>query len=479
MNVFGIIDNSAKSWPHRPAIIDQYGSLDYQQLCQRVNELRNQLLKLGVRQGQGIAVMGESSRAFIISAFAALGCGATVLPVSPKLKQAEVESLLEVTALHALLYDGSGTYRLEDTSSRVAIRNAQSMQFAWTQADVNRPFVEIVPNAAFVRFTSGTTGKSKGVVLSHKTVLERISAANKGLELSCNDAVLWVLPMAFHFFVSIVLYLRYGVSIIICPDHFAETMLALANTHSATFLYAAPLHYRLLAANTSGVQFATLRRAISTSTSLPIQTAQAFWKRYRIPITQAFGIIEVGLPLINLDRSLQRPESIGKALADYDVAVLNDDLRPVSPGSTGQLAVRGPGIFDAYMDPPKRRSDVLRDGWFLTGDLACQDREGFVSIVGRSKAMINVGGNKVFPEEVETVINQHPSVILSKVSARPHPQLGETVHAEVICCDQQPSVDVEELLSFCRTRLVSFKVPQSVIFVKNIEKTASGKVYRY
>jgi acyl-CoA synthetase (AMP-forming)/AMP-acid ligase II len=210
-----------------------------------------------------------------------------------------------------------------------------------------------------------------------------------------------------------------------------------------------------------------------------LQTAEVFRQRYGIPITQAYGIIEVGLPLVNLDKPVEKPESVGKALPDYEVAVLDDNLCAVADNSMGQLAIKGPGMLDAYLSPPQRRSEVLHEGWFLTGDLARQDDEGFVSIVGRTKAMINVGGNKVFPEEVEAVINEHPSVAASKVSARPHPQLGEAVHADIVCRDRAQGIDAEQIIAFCRRHLTSFKVPSSVAAVDSLRQTASGKISRH
>jgi len=478
MEIYDIIARSARSWPDRPAVIDKYGRLDYQTLYKQVNILRDKLLTLGVQPQQAIGVMGANSRSFILCAFAALGCGATVFPISPKLKKTELAFLIETAGLNAVLCDVELAPLAADSSTRVAIDAITGMELVQTGNSRKPHFRKLVPDAAFVRFTSGTTNESKGVILSHKIVLERIEAANKGLNLSHDDVVLWVLPMAFHFFVSIVLYLRYGVAIVVCPDHFADTLLEWANTYKATFLYAAPLHYRLLAANDSDTQFETLRRAVSTSTSLPVQTAQAFRQRYHIPISQAYGIIEVGLPLLNLDQTVERPASVGKALPDYDVAVLDDSLAPVADGSVGQLAIKGPGMFDAYLHPFLWRCDVTRNGWFLTGDLAVRDKDGFITIVGRSKALINVGGNKVFPEEVEAVIDQYPLVEISKVSAKLHPQLGEVVHADIVCRSRSRTIDTEELLTFCRTRLASFKVPQSVSFVEKVERTASGKITR-
>jgi len=443
MKVQDIIIWSAATWPHQPAIIDEYGTLDYHTLSQQINRVQQQLLKLGVGPGQGIGVMGQNSRSFIICAFAVLGCGATVLPISHKLKQTELNSLLRDAPLYAVIFDDNSTSAIGPSGIQIDIDNAPSMHFTTTKADQNKPFIDFVPNPAFVRFSSGTTGSTKGVILTHDAVFERIAAANRVLKLSADDAVVWVLQMAFHFFVSIVLYLRYGVTIIICPDSYPETVVDWANLYNGTLLYAAPLHYRLLAARTAGVRFKTLKLAISTSASLPRNTSESFYNRYRIPITQAFGIIEVGLPF-----------------------------------KIGQLAVRGPGMFAAYLNPPRLRSDVLCDGWFLTGDIAKQDKSGNIVIVGRCKSMINIGGNKVSPEEVEEVLNQYPNVAVSKVISQSHSQLGEIVHADIVLREPAQNADIEEIIAYCRSCLTSFKVPQSITFTEAIKETSSGKIRR-
>jgi len=478
MKVQDIIIWSAATWPHQPAIIDEYGTLDYHTLSQQINRVQQQLLKLGVGPEQGIGVMGQNSRSFIICAFAVLGCGATVLPISHKLKQTELNSLLRDTPLYAVIFDDNSTSVIGPSGIQIDIDNAPSMHFTTTKADQNEPFIAFVPNPAFVRFSSGTTGSTKGVVLTHDAVFERIAATNRVLRLSADDAVVWVLQMAFHFFVSIVLYLRYGVTIIICPDSYPETVVDWANLYNGTLLYAAPLHYRLLAARTAGVRFKTLKLAISTSALLPRNTSESFYNRYRIPITQAFGIIEVGLPFINLNNSLEKPESIGKISPDYDAVIFDDKMCLVTDGEIGQLAVRGPGMFAAYLNPPRLRSDVLCDGWFLTGDIARQDKSGNIVIVGRCKSMINIGGDKVFPEEVEEVLDQYPNVAVSKVISQSHPQLGEIVHADIVLHEPSQNADIEEIIAYCKSCLTSFKVPQSITFTEAIKETSSGKICR-
>jgi len=476
MKVPEALAEAARAWPDHIAIIDQYGSLTYRALWENVDVVRRRMLQLGVGPRQGVGVMARNGRSFVISAVAAVGCGATVMPIWSELTHSEVDATLADAPLCAIVHDGAGVRPIEGDAVELPIPGADPMRFTRTGLDPSIPLAPHVADAAFVRFTSGTTGESKGVALSHANVLERIVATNNGLRLGPGDVVLWVLPMAFHFYVSIVCYLRYGATVVVLPDHESGTILEAAERHGGTFLYASPLNYSLLAADDSGRRFRTLRRAISTSIGLPPHTAQAFLERYDLPVAQAYGIIEVGLPLANLDAARERPESVGRPLPDYEVAILDEDLRPVAPTEVGQLATRGPGMFAAYLSPPTPREEVLRDGWFLTGDLARQDAAGYVTIMGRSKSMINIAGHKVFPEEIQAALDAHPRVARSRVTGRPHPLTGEVIHADVVLQGKGAAVSPEELQTFCRERLSRLKTPHTIAFVEAIEETATGKI---
>ncbi len=478
MNVSAIISRSADMWPEKTAVIDRHGRLDYRTLSANVLSLTDKLRKSGVEPGHGVGIMTRNSREFIIAAFAAMRSGATILPILHQIRRQELDGLLGTTGLHAVIDDGSGIRPSGGPFSDLEIAGADTLRLTWTDAGKTRLFADFVDDPAFVRFTSGTTGSSKGVVISHKGILERTAAANKGLALSSEDTVICVLPMAFHFLVSTVLYLEAGATIVICPDHLAGTILDLANMHSATFLYASPMHYRLLCADNSGRGLKSLKRAVSTSSGLPPGLSQNFFDRYGLPVSQAYGIIEIGLPLINLDRPLEYPNSVGRALPGFEVSILDDRQCPLPAGEGGQLAFRGAGMFSGYLDPPRLLKDVLVNGWFLSGDLAVKDEDGYVTVVGRSKSMINVAGNKVFPEEVESVVNRHPDVEASRVSRKPHLQMGEVVHADIVLKDSSRDLDTEELLRFCRLHLTSYKVPHSVTIVKELAETLSGKIRR-
>lgn len=459
MRVFEILEASARRWPDKPAIIDAKGALTYRELLQAVEEVRERLEGNGIGPGAGVGMRGGNGRGFVIGAFAASAAGAVVatLPAGEREDPAGLRAVL----------DASGAGRSVGCGLGLVERPSPSSSFAGH-----------VAGAAFVRMTSGTTGRAKGVVLTHRDVVDRTAAANKGLRVAEGERVLWVLPMACHFFVSIVLYLRYGATILVPAEEGAAAALDSANRWGATFLYASPPVVRELLALDSPARFQTLRRAFSTAAALPPADALAFHQRFGLPIAQAFGIIEAGLPLVNADAALERPESVGRPLPDYEVALFDENTEALGEGAAeGRLAVRGPGMLSGYLDPPEGREDILGPGgWFLTGDVARRDAEGYVVILGRAASIIRLGDRSVFPEEVEAVLNQHAAVRESHVFSESDP-------TPVLCAEfvADPGADVpagEDLRDWCRDRLEAFAVPDRVRAVQAIRHTPSGKIER-
>jgi len=475
MNVFEKLSSSARQWPDRIAIIDAGGPLDYQSLWREVEALRIQLGRLGVRAEQGVGVRARNGRAFVIGALAALGCGAVIMPIHHQMKPAELSDMLARAPLSVILDDGSNPAQAGKT---ISLENPGGNGLRFTRLDgLQPPLAPGIKDAAFVRFTSGTTGKSKGVVLTHRDVLERTQAANSGLGLNCEDKILWVLPMAYHFYVSIILYLEVGATVVVNADYLAESILDAAAKHQATFLYVTPMHIRMLASESSGRTLPpSLQRVMSVSSRLEPQMARDFFARYHVPVSQGFGIIEVGLPIMNIQEAAEHPEAIGRPVAGFEAMIVDEMMKSLPEGKTGQLALRGPGMFSGYLNPPRSREEVLRDGWFLTGDLAHRDSGGRIVLDGRTSSVIQVAGHKVFPEEIAGVLDQHPAVLRSRVFARPHPQMGEAVCAEVQLRNGSSGTTSEDILLFCRRQLSSHKVPTSLDFVAEISMTSSGKV---
>jgi len=476
MNVFDTLSRASRQWPDRLAIIDAAGSLDYRSLWRDIEELRVQLARLGVREGQGVGIRARNGRGFVIGALAALGCGAVVMPIPQQMRPDELSDMLVRAPLSFILDDGCARDRIGENTSGVEVPGGNGLRF--TRVDSSGvPLTASIRDAAFVRFTSGTTGAAKGVVLTHRDVLERMHAANTGLGLTCEDRVLWVLPMAYHFYVSILLYLEVGATIVVNPDYLATSILDAAARHDASFLYVTPMHVRLLVCECAGRTLPpSLKRVMSVSSRLDPQVARDFLARYHVPVAQGYGIIEVGLPIMNIEEAAEHPEAIGRPLPSFDAAILDEALEPAPRNETGQLALRGPGMFAGYLSPARSRAEVLQRGWFLTSDLAHRDGAGRIVLDGRTSSVIHVAGHKVFPEEVAAVLDLHPAVLRSRVSARPHPQLGEAVYAEVQLRGGSSSPASEDILSFCRHRLSNHKVPTALEFVAELNLTPSGKV---
>ncbi len=391
---------------------------------------------------------------YIACALGILRAGGCFVPIAPELSASERERLIEEVHLDVII---------KQTQDGAVL--LESPAHSSPPCDWIKPLTEIRP--AFIRFTSGTTGSAKGITLSHKTLLERIKAANDGLGITPADRILWVLPMSHHFAVSIMLYLWHGARIVLPQSNLPGDILEASKRCGATVLYAAPFHYEMLcgAASGEGIHW---RLAVSTTAPLSTSTAQAFHKKFGLCPAQALGIIEVGLPCLNSPTPEFRPASIGRPQPSFE-AKLKDS----------QLLLRGPGCLDAYLSPWKPRTDILDgDGWFATGDIAEIDEQGFITLLGRTSTAISIAGMKFFPDEVELVLNGHPAVECSRVTARKHSDFGMVPIAEVVLASGVEPPSRLDLLRMCRRELSAHKVPVEIHFVEKIPLTPSGKIKR-
>lgn len=389
--------------------------------------------------------------AHVVLALGIVRAGKCLIPIASELAPRERERVVRETGVGAIV-DGSGEIREISVAADLGF-DEQALTAL---------------NPAFIRFSSGTTGKSKGIVLSHESLLARVTAANRGLRIGPADRVVWILPMAHHFAVSIMLYLLQGATTIIENSHLAEDVLTAATTHGGTVLYGAPFHHAMLAAEGSGRPWPSLRLAVSTAATLPLATAHAFDQRFGLPLSQGLGIIEVGLPLLNLDRPREKPTSVGRPLPDYAAEVRGE----------GELFLRGPGMFDAYLHPWRTRAEVTEDGWFHTGDLARIDEDGDIHLLGRSHSVINVAGLKCFPEEIEAVLCEVPEVQRARVSGKANARFGAVPVAEIVPRDPANPPKISALAAYCRGALARYKVPVEFKLVESVPLTPSGKIQR-
>lgn len=465
ISTYGYLVHAAEKFGSRTAISDQEGKLTYQELYEQTERLRKELQKECAIRPARMAICFGNDRHFLIGLFAALGAGFTVMPVFHELTETEQQEQFTQGKINYLL-SHSGTKRLDKTPYRLTQLSDSP------DLDCQR----ICEDPACIRFTSGTTGQSKGVLIGHQAIRERIDGAQQVLQLTEQDTIIWVLPMAYHFVVSLILYIREGAHIAVTGSLDAAEILGVIGKERGTVLYASPVHLKLLAsAGLTEYETTSLRTVISTTTAISVEVCRKFEENFHIPVTQAYGIIEIGLPLINTDVAHSSPDSVGKAVKGYSAAIVDEHGQILPHGTAGNLALRGPGMCAGYLNPVRPLEEVLENGWFMTGDFAIQDDLGHIRVVGRKKSVINVGGNKVFPEEVEFALENHPHVTVARVYSSLHPLIGELVAAEVIL---KHPCEIEELIQHCRGQLTAFKIPQRIRIVDEIAHTGSGKIKR-
>lgn len=472
-NLYQRFRETAARRPEHLAIVGPRGARwSSAELLAAMDAAGDELHAAGVRPGACVGLHATSSAQYIIDTYAIWRCGGCVVPIPTELAIGEKAEICRAIALDYVLSPPASAEFLDESRRGKSWQLGERALVEWRPAREHPSgFREL--DAGFIRFTSGTTGSSKGVVLSHTTIGERIAGANEALRLSPADRVLWVLSMSYHFTVSIVAYLTYGATIVLPANHLAPAILSAIREHRATILYASPLHYALLADYLEAAPLASLRLAISTTSPLDERIARAFAQKFGRPVSQALGVIEAGLPCIHTDATANRWASVGRVLPPYRLKLadtgLSDGLREVLLG--------GPGFLDAYYDPWQPRSAIMPDGWFRTGDVGRVDDDGYLFLTGRSKDVISVMGMKFFPQEVERVLVIHPQVRGASVFAVKDPRWGERAMARVVAAADAPGEALaEELRRHCQQSLAAYKVPERIEFVPALPRTASGKI---
>jgi long-chain acyl-CoA synthetase len=462
---------AARAPEHAALVVDAGGgasrTLTYRALVAAADEHARRFAAQGLRAGERCGLLAPQGPEFVERALGVLAAGGCLVPIPDDHRGAVLDAFARQARLHHLAGAGSD-----------ALRSFPAPPPADGEGDAR--FRALAP--AYLRFTSGTTSARKGVILGHATILARLDAANRALAIDAADRVMWLLPMAHHFVVSILLYLSEGATVLLPAGSLARAVLDFAERERPTVFYASPYHYRLLGKDASGIGLPSVRLAVSTAEGLHASVAEAFAARFARPIAQALGIIEVGLPVVNLASCASKPEALGRPLPDFEVWLRGEDGRPVagatSPGRTGEICIRGPGMLDAYLDPWLPAARVLEQGGFRTGDQGWFDADGDLHLAGRRASRICMAGMKFFGEEVEAVLAAHPGVRESRVFAREHAHLGEVPVAEVVPEDPSSPPTRQELAAHCRARLPGYKVPREFAIVAELPRTATGKLAR-
>jgi len=481
----------------KAALIFQDKPITYAALDDQIERAANALAALGVGHGDRVAIQLPNIPQFVVAYYAVLRLGATVVPLNVLYKADEVAYILnDSEATTFIVFDGfyadGAAVRQAPMTKRVVVVGqgaAPEGTTAWSSlvdgAAPRREPVAVRPeDLAVICYTSGTTGRSKGAMLTHRNFISNCeqTAAMERLHLSDADVMLLVLPL-FHIYamnVGLNATLRMGGTIVLIPRFEAAAVLEQIQRYRCTVLPAAPPIF-VAWANTPTVadyDLSSLRIVNSGAAALPVHILKQFQEITGVQIQEGYGLTETSpVTHSNAAGPIVKPGTIGKPIPGVESRVVDENDDDVPPGAEGEIVVRGENVTSGYWRMPEATAEALRGGWFHTGDIATIDEDGYYTIVDRKKDMINAGGFKVWPREVEEVLYRHPAVRDAAVVAMPDPYAGERPVAYV-ALKEGASVTAEGLIAYCKEHLASFKAPARVEFREELPKLPTGKVLR-
>ncbi len=482
----------------KPAIIFQDAPISYTDLDAAIERAANGLAARGIGYGDRVAIMLPNIPQFVIAYYAVMRIGGTVVPINVLYKGEEIAYVLNDSEAKALViyegfYAGAAAALPESPSVQQVIfvgtgatpEGTTSWGALVDGSAPERAPVAIAPeDIATICYTSGTTGRSKGAMLSHRNFLANCAQLDRlpRCHAESDDRVVVVLPL-FHIYamnVGMNAMLRVGATMVIIPRFEPTAVLEQIQMHRCTALYGAPPMYVAWVNHPDlhTYDFSSLRFAFSGAAALPIQILDGFRERTGVEIVEGYGLTETS-PVTHSNGSgpINKPGSIGPPIPGVEVRLVDDDDHDVPLGAEGEIICRGENILVGYWRNPEATAEALRGGWFHTGDIATVDADDYYTIVDRKKDMINAGGFKVWPREVEEVLYRHPAVQEAAVVAMPDAYTGERPMAFVALKNGQATT-ADELIAYCRTHLATYKAPRHIEFRAELPKLPTGKILR-
>jgi acyl-CoA synthetase (AMP-forming)/AMP-acid ligase II len=484
-----LLDVLQHGQPSDPAIIVPAGArLTYRDLREQVSAAADGLAELGVGRNDRVALVLPNSIEAIVLFLAASTVG-TAAPLNAAYKEEEFRFYLQDTGARVLVVppgqgeaarrampvtmtlveahvDEGGRLAMESTAPRDASRTAT----APGDDDV-----------ALVLHTSGTTSRPKLVPLRHRNLFASVDNIVSTYGLEPGDVALCVMPL-FHIhglMASTMATFRSGGTVVVPPKFDPLTFWPAAHDHGATWYSAVPTMHQMLLMRNRGERppgAEKLRFIRSSSSALSPETMHQLESRFGAPVLEAYGMTEASHQMASnpLPPAPRRPGTVGMGTG-VRLGIMDDFGALVSQGGSGEVVIRGANVIDGYANNPEANAASFIDGWFRTGDQGSLDTDGYLSLIGRLKEMINRGGEKIAPREIDEVLLQHPAVGEAVAFGAPHAVWGEEVVAAVVL--KQPVAE-KELIAFARERLADYKVPKKIYVVDKIPTTATGKIQR-
>lgn len=492
-----LLSQSVKTYYERPAITFFDKTFTYGELDEGIKRVASSLVKLGIQKNDKVAIMLPNCPHYPIAYYATLLCGATVVQVNPMYKEFELQHVLEDSEAKALILLDKFLPVAERVINKtnvsvlipVSLDSVSKMDELLRDPGDRIPNVEINPkvDVAVLQYTGGTTGRSKGAMLTHFNLVAntlQCAATAKTKTVLGEEKILAISPLFHVYGMTSAMNLAFynGGNLILLPKFDPELTVQTIEKHQPTSFPGVPTMYIALMEYLKDRPFNlnSLKTCTSGSAPLPLEILRHFNEVSGTTVAEGFGLSEAS-PVTHRNPlgGLQKPGSIGIPLPNTDCRIVDaatgEKILPI--GEVGEMVIKGPQVMKGYWNMPEETANTLRDGWLYTGDLAKMDEDGFFYIVGRKKELILASGYNVYPIEVEDVIYSHPKVLEAAVFGVPDQYRGETVKAVVVLKENEVLTE-EELIQYCRNHLSAYKVPRIVTFTDVLPKTAVGKILK-
>ena len=492
MNIARSAETVARHLPDKTAIVFDARRISYAELDHAASAVAHKLTDLGLRGGDRVALFLPNIPEFVIAYLGAQKIGATVVSVNVMLTTEELDYLLRDCGATAIFTVADLWPRLEPLVGSIIDRRrvvvcegevpgVTSLATVVRTTTAKFPARDMAQDApAAILYTSGTTGKQKGAVLSHLNVVSNTWTVDRYLRLTRDDTILVTLPL-FHVAAQNVLMnagLNVGATLVLHRRFDLERCVSSIVDYGVTFTLLVPTVYiSILNAGVEPSALRSVRVFKSAAATMPVDIARRWQERYGRTVVEGYGLSEVS-PAATYNHEFEyRFGSVGTAVDNVDVKVVDEEDRDVAAGTWGEVLIRGPNVMLGYWHRPEETALALRGGWFHTGDIAYMDEGGYLYLVDRVKDMINSAGFKIWPREVEEILYANPAIRECAVVGVPHPLKGEIAKAFVVL-RPDARITEEELDAYCRQHLAAYKAPRTYAFVDQLPKNPSGKILK-